>query len=58
MPNQTCRFLSNGYKFQITDNNKLRLMPCCKWLGSAEENPQNFQQQPILEEKFVDFTII
>lgn len=44
MPNQTCRFLSNGYKFQITDNNKLRLMPCCKWLGLAEENPQNFQQ--------------
>ena len=44
MPNTTCRLLSNGYKFQITDTNGVRLQPCCKWLGEVEENPLNFKQ--------------
>jgi sulfatase maturation enzyme AslB (radical SAM superfamily) len=30
MPNKTCRLLSNGYKFNLYDNNKfLTLQPCC-----------------------------
>lgn len=35
MLNSSCRLLSNGYKFQINENNYLQLTPCCAWQGPA-----------------------
>lgn len=31
--NDTCRLLSNGYKFQTTFENELIYTPCCVWTG-------------------------
>jgi len=32
--NSTCKFLSNGYRFEIDQNNRsVLLSPCCKWDG-------------------------
>lgn len=30
-PNSTCRFLSNGYRFELKPDNLVRSTPCCKW---------------------------
>ena len=40
MPNSTCRFLSNGYKFQYLDNS-LRLRPCCHFSEHIEITDSN-----------------
>lgn len=33
MPNQFCRYLSNGYTFDITKNNDVNVKPCCFYRG-------------------------
>ena len=35
MPNQFCRYLSNGYSFRITGNNGVRVKPCCLYRSSG-----------------------
>jgi hypothetical protein len=35
MPNQFCRYLSNGYSFNIDKNNDVRVKPCC-WYNSKD----------------------
>jgi hypothetical protein len=35
MPNQFCRYLSNGYSFNIKKNNELYVKPCCWYSNSS-----------------------
>lgn len=44
MPNQTCRLLSNGYKFDCQSNGKLRLRPCCLLANGIEVTNTNCEQ--------------
>lgn len=34
-PNSSCRFLSNGYRFELKPNNEVVCTPCCKWDGAG-----------------------
>ena len=43
MSNPSCRFLSNGYKFQIDSANNLNLMPCCMWRGDSLQVTGNLE---------------
>ena len=35
MPNQFCRYLSNGYSFNINKNNNVSVRPCCFYGGNG-----------------------
>jgi organic radical activating enzyme len=35
MPNQFCRYLSNGYSFSINKNNNVNVAPCCFYRNSG-----------------------
>ena len=35
MPNQFCRYLSNGYSFHINKNNDVDVKPCCFYRGTG-----------------------
>ena len=45
MPNSTCRLLSNGYKFENYQDNKLVYKPCCHWPGGQELDAPPEQHQ-------------
>ena len=52
MPNQFCRYLSNGYSFSITNNSSVIAGPCC-WYG----NKIPFDSQ-FLQNRTVTFNLI
>jgi MoaA/NifB/PqqE/SkfB family radical SAM enzyme len=43
-PNHHCRFLSNGYRFEIRPDNNIDCTPCCKWndIGVSLDDPKEF----------------
>lgn len=48
-PNSTCRFLSNGYRFELKADNKVRCTPCCKW-DNAKSIP--IDHHPIFHKRY------
>jgi len=47
MPNQFCRYLSNGYSFSIKRNNVINVTPCCLYLKGIPLGPDlvNLRQE-------------
>ena len=45
MPNQFCRYLSNGYSFSITDNDSVTVGPCCFYKNQISFDSQLLQNR-------------
>jgi organic radical activating enzyme len=53
MPNQFCRYLSNGYSFSINKNNNVNVAPCCFYRNSGISLTQN-----LLENRLQKFNTV
>ena len=47
MPNQFCRYLSNGYSFNITNNNGVVVGPCCLYKNPIKLDSQLLQNRKL-----------
>lgn len=56
MPNQFCRYLSNGYSFNITKNNSIAVGPCCLYQNKIPFDLQLLQTRKVLFESITDWT--
>lgn len=55
MPNQFCRYLSNGYSFTIK-NNSVTASPCCWYKSKIQINSQLLQNRKSMVESITDWT--
>ena len=56
MPNQFCRYLSNGYSFNITTNNSVLVKPCCLYKNSIPLNSQLLQTRELVFNSITQWT--
>jgi hypothetical protein len=47
MPNQFCKYLSNGYNFSVTDNNSVTVGPCCFYRNIIPFDSQLLQNRKL-----------
>jgi sulfatase maturation enzyme AslB (radical SAM superfamily) len=56
MPNQFCRYLSNGYSFSIAKNSTVTAKPCCLYKNPVQLNEQLVDTRRSLSESIVGWT--
>lgn len=56
MPNQFCRYLSNGYSFHITKNNSIVVQACCLNNNSIPLNSQLLQARELMFNSITQWT--
>ena len=56
MPNQFCRYLSNGYSFNITRNNSVVVGPCCFYKNKLQFDLNLLQARKLEFESIVGWT--
>lgn len=56
MPNQFCRYLSNGYSFTIKNNNSVTVGPCCWYKSKTQVDSQLLQHRRSMTESVTDWT--
>ena len=55
MPNQFCRYLSNGYSFKLK-NNSLTVSPCCWYESKIQVDSQLLQNRKLIFESITGWT--
>lgn len=56
MPNQFCRYLSNGYSFDIALDNSVIVSPCCWYKSKIPFNSESLQNRKSISESITDWT--
>jgi sulfatase maturation enzyme AslB (radical SAM superfamily) len=56
MPNQFCRYLSNGYSFNITKNNSVVVGPCCLYKNKLQFDSNLLPTRKLEFESITDWT--
>ena len=56
MPNQFCRYLSNGYSFNITNNNSVDVRPCCLYKNKIPFDSNLLQTRKLEFESITGWT--
>lgn len=56
MPSKFCRYLSNGYSFNITKNNSVSIGPCCLYQNKIPLDSQLLQTRKVQFESITDWT--
>jgi hypothetical protein len=56
MTNQFCKYLSNGYSFNITKNNSVEVGPCCFYKNKIPLDSQLLENRKIMFESVTDWT--
>ena len=56
MPNQFCRYLSNGYSFTIKNSNSVTVGPCCWYKSKIQLDSRLLQRRRSMIESITDWT--
>jgi hypothetical protein len=56
MPNQFCRYLSNGYSFNMNQSNSIIVGPCCLYKNKIQFNSQLFENRKQYFESITQWT--